>query len=321
MVLLVIVLLAALAKVASGTVIVSQSPEPGGGTSRWSQLWQDPTPAGNNLDGDSVCWEDFTLAQSMTIDHLQWWGTGASELGFQIEFWRQDPGTIAYQPLGVFYYGVEGNPTVHPEPPGFITVVPAESPDSGVIHYAADLPTPVTLAANSSGNPRWFVGVVGLTHQAYYTWNWAQGTGGSTRTFQFIRGGTTGGGPLFRRLSEGRALAVSGTALKGDFNRDGLTDVADIQSMMTALADSSGYASTYSLNIDQMSALGDFSGDGAVDNSDLQGLINLLAGGAAVAAVPEPATISLLLSLTVTVASALCVRRFCQHKPRGLRKD
>ena len=90
---------------AAGSVVVNQVPVSGGGLARASQLWQDPSGQGNDLDGDSVCWADFTLSAETTITHLEWWGAGACELGFQIEFWKQDPGTIAYQPWAFFYYG------------------------------------------------------------------------------------------------------------------------------------------------------------------------------------------------------------------------
>ncbi len=194
-------------------VLVSQQPVNGGGVSRWSQLWQDPTPAGNNLDGDAVCWEDLTLSQSTAINHIEWWGGGAWELGFQIEFWRQDPNTVAYQPLAVFDYGYygQGNPPVTPE--SRFVVAPADlvtsGGPSGLTHYVLDLANGVTLAANDVANPRWFIGIIGLTGQAYYTWNWAQGLGGSTRTFQFIRGGTLAGGDLFAVMPEGRALVLT----------------------------------------------------------------------------------------------------------------
>lgn len=201
----------AMPSMALGTVLVSQPPVVGGGVARSSQLWQDPSPAGNNLDGDAVCWEDFTLNQAAAISHFEWCGNGASELGFQIEFWRQDPGTIAYQPLGVFYYG-QGNPPVSPEPPGFITVTPADYVTSidtaGLTHFVLDLASSVNLAANNSGNPRWFIGIVGLTAQPFATWNWAQDSSGSAHTFQFIRGGTPAGGDLFHELPDGRALIL-----------------------------------------------------------------------------------------------------------------
>jgi len=191
--------------VAAADVVMNQPPVSGGGVSRWSQLWQDPGPNGNDLDGDSVCWADFTLAQPGAINHLEWWGVGACELGFRVEFWRQDPGTIAYQPMGVFYYG--GDHSVHPEAafdiaPGQYVVSPGPG---GINRYTWDMPAPVQLEANGGNNPRWFVAIIGLTHQAYVTWNWAQGTGGPGHTYQFIRGE----GPQFRSLGEGRALLVS----------------------------------------------------------------------------------------------------------------
>ena len=79
-----------LAAPSCAATLVSQSPVSGGGVTRWSQLWQDPGPDGNNLDSDAICWEDFSAAWPVTIERLEWWGTGACELGFQVEFWKQD---------------------------------------------------------------------------------------------------------------------------------------------------------------------------------------------------------------------------------------
>jgi hypothetical protein len=190
-------------------VIINQSAVAGGGTSRWSQLWQDPGPNGNDLDGDSVCFADFSLTWPASIENLEWWGGGACELGFQIEIWKQDPGTVAYQPLGLFYYG--GDHTVRPE--ARFSVTPADystATEAGLTHFTLDLSTPIQLAANNAANPRWFLCVIGLTQQAYHTFNWAQGSAAVPQTFQFIRGGTSGSGPLFRRLGDARSLFVTG---------------------------------------------------------------------------------------------------------------
>lgn len=193
-----------------GATIVSQPPIAGGGVMRWSQLWQDPGPNGNDLDGDSICWEDFSTAYPVVINHLEWWGNGASELGFRIDFWKQDPGTIAYQPWAVFEA-----PGSAVQPEARFTAAPGdyvEVPEAGgLTHYTLDLQTAVSLPANTAGNPRWFIAVIGLTQKAYYNWNWAQNSAGSSRTFQFIRGGTAGGGSLFRQLPEGRAFVLAGT--------------------------------------------------------------------------------------------------------------
>jgi hypothetical protein len=152
-----------------------------------------------------VCWEDFTLGARTAIDRIEWWGIGACELGFRIEFWKQDPGTVAYQPIGVFYYG--GNHSVLPDAKFTTTAFVTTPGPGGINHHTLDLAMPVVLNANDAVNPRWFIAIIGLTHQAYYTWNWSQGTGGSNRTFQFIRGS----GPQFRLLPEGRAMLLSGT--------------------------------------------------------------------------------------------------------------
>jgi hypothetical protein len=189
----------------SAATLVSQAPVDGGGVSRWSQLWQDPGPNGNDLDSDAICWEDFNAPWPVTIQRLEWWGVGACELGFQIEFWKQDPGTIAYQPWAVHEFGggvarPESRFTVAPD-----QLVIAAGP-GGLFHYMTDLVSPVSLPANNATNRRWFVGIIGLTHQAYYPWNWAQGTGGSTTTYQFLRAD----GRTFRPLPEGRALLMEG---------------------------------------------------------------------------------------------------------------
>jgi hypothetical protein len=81
----------------------------------------------------------------------------------------------------------------------------------------------------------------------------------------------------------------------GDFNRDGHVDAADILSMMTALANLSGYQIANSLSPSQLLLLGDLNHDGQVNNADLQSLLTLLqSGDGSTDAVPEPATFVLL---------------------------
>lgn len=203
--------------------LVSQLPVNGGGVSRWSQLWQDPGPNGNDLDSDAICWEDFAAQWPITIQRLEWWGTGACELGFQIEFWKQDPGTVAYQPWAVHEFG---GGVARPEvrfivAPDQLFISPGPG---GLFQYATDLVTPVNLTANDASNPRWFVGIIGLTH-LYYSWNWAQGTGGSARTYQFLRAD----GRTFRPLPEGRALLIDGILHEPPQLRIALTAQGKIQ--------------------------------------------------------------------------------------------
>lgn len=174
---------------------------------RWSKLWQDPLGQ-NDLDGDAICYEDFIATTPITINHMEWWGDHNPNKGFQIEYWKQDPGTIAYQPFGVFR-----GQGAQPERAFTSTNYGFDQVSTNLFHFSLDLPTPVSLAANGGNNPRWFVAIIGLTDVPYLEWNWAQGLGGSTRTFQWVRGGNEGGGDLYRVLGDGRAMVLSGSAV------------------------------------------------------------------------------------------------------------
>jgi hypothetical protein len=91
--------------------------------------------------------------------------------------------------------------------------------------------------------------------------------------------------PLAGRLGwNADALYTNGTIsvidtnyLPGDFDRDGHVSVADVSSMMTALADLSGYKATRVLSTGQLRSLGDLTGDGQTTNADVQGLLCHLA--------------------------------------------
>ena len=182
----------------------NQLPPTGGGTRRSSQWWVDPSGQGNDLDGDSACYADFVLAQPSEINRIEWWGDSLPNKGFQLEVWPQDPGTIAYQPYAVFRRS-GARPTWKLK----LTTVSSGYDASGTTHYWVDLATPITLGANGTSNVRWFFAVIGLTDVPFLQWNWAQGVGGSLRSYQWIRGGY-GGGDLFRSLPEGRALLLAG---------------------------------------------------------------------------------------------------------------
>jgi len=92
------------------------------------------------------------------------------------------------------------------------------------------------------------------------------------------------------------ALAIVETFLPGDFNRDGHVDAADVQAMMAALANLSGYNAAHSnLTATQLLDIEDVNNDGVVNNADLQAMLDLLkSGGGSSNSVPEPASLALL---------------------------
>lgn len=127
----------------------------------------------------------------------------------------------------------------------------------GLTHYSLEIPAPFTLEANSGVNPRWFIGVVGLSAQYQAAWKWARGTGGSNKTFRWLHGS---GGPVFQSLGEGRALVVADTSAPcpGDVDGNGTVDGGDLGVLLGQWG-TAGSA--------------DFDGNGTVDGADLGALL------------------------------------------------
>ena len=101
-------------------------------------------------------------------------------------------------------------------------------------------------------------------------------------------------------------VAPSPNYITGDFNRDGTVTAADISAMQQALSNLAGYKTTTGLNDVQLLSIGDVNGDGRITSTDVQALATELAnnamngptGGAALTAVPEPASlVTVLLAL------------------------
>ncbi len=249
-----IALVASLALAAASTlgaaVIVDSQPVVGG-TMRESHMWVDPGPDENDSDLDTVCWTDFTLTTPTTINHLEWWGTGTSELGFRIEVWKQDPNTIAYTPLGFFYYA-GANPKPIPTVMFETNALTITAGPGGLTHYSLELAVPFTLEPNTPQNPRWFIGVSGRSHQYLAAWTWARGTGASNKTARWLHGS---GGPVFQVLGEGRALVVGDTTppCPSDLDGDGQVDGADLGLLLGAWGTTSA----------------DLNDDGTTDGADL----------------------------------------------------
>jgi autotransporter-associated beta strand protein len=98
--------------------------------------------------------------------------------------------------------------------------------------------------------------------------------------------------------------AITTTFVKGDMNRDGHVNAADVTSMLSALTDINKFATTNNRFASDVAFVGDLDSDGAFTNLDLQSLLGLLAGGggSSVAPVPEPSAIVLFAVGGVMVA-------------------
>ena len=84
----------------------------------------------------------------------------------------------------------------------------------------------------------------------------------------------------------------------GDFNLDGTVTAADVQAMLTALADPNAFESLHGISASYFATMADVNKDGVVNNADVQALISMVANsgaGGSLSVVPEPAAGILLL--------------------------
>ena len=113
----------------------------------------------------------------------------------------------------------------------------------------------------------------------------------------------------FSYFHTGAVLVVNGASaevvpanatplLRGDITQDNHVNASDVTSLLTVLTDINAYKALHpTLDTLEASDTLDVDQDGIVSNADLQGLLNYLnAGHGSLAAVPEPASILLLLS-------------------------
>jgi photosystem II stability/assembly factor-like uncharacterized protein len=89
--------------------------------------------------------------------------------------------------------------------------------------------------------------------------------------------------------SFGGGLRVGHVAIAGDLDRDGQVTIADLSSMIAALANVTAYQTSKGLTDTELTSVGDVSGDSAFNNIDLQALIIHLANLAAGAGAAAPA--------------------------------
>ena len=111
-------------------------------------------------------------------------------------------------------------------------------------------------------------------------------------------------------FATGVLSVVHSNLVPGDFNRDGHETYADLPMMLLALSNMPAYKSLFTLSDADFLVIGDINVDGAVNNADVQSLLNFFKlGGGSVAAVSEPASITLMALATPLIVVSYRGRR------------
>jgi hypothetical protein len=104
------------------------------------------------------------------------------------------------------------------------------------------------------------------------TFSAGPGAPAGTRTISFtVNDGLANGNTAPKQITVQSAL------VPGDFNFNGHLDADDIQAMLVALTNLSGFQSTHQLSNANLLTLADLNGDGFVRNSDIQRLLDMAA--------------------------------------------
>jgi hypothetical protein len=133
--------------------------------------------------------------------------------------------------------------------------------------------------------------------------------------------------PIFLLYNNGVADSIMDTADDwvtinlvpfGDFNRDQNTTADDIPAMLAALTDLQPYKTNHQLTQEELVGFADINGDGKVDNVDIQAMLDYTAstGGGGAQAVPEPASLSLLLAAVLSMLVGQTQQRSRRIAPR-----
>jgi hypothetical protein len=92
--------------------------------------------------------------------------------------------------------------------------------------------------------------------------------------------------PDFANNLEATQQAIFDAVLRGDFDRNLKTNIADIKPMLKALTDLTVFQTNNELDDAELKAIADVDGSGSITNADVQALLDSLSGGPIM--VPEP---------------------------------
>jgi hypothetical protein len=247
------------------------SPLPTGGPAGASDHF---ISANSGTYGGKSRWVIFNT-QQWTGDYLS---AGVTAIG--MDLLNQDP-TTPFSVRLALLPGLPGGSGT----PGFVSNTPVVLPPDGQWHHEVfTLSESAMTLVNPSDPPQLFSDVLSAVSELRLFVN-----AGATPT------SVIGDDNTNAKIGLDNITAISAPKpVAGDFDLNGVRNAADVPAMLTALTDLNHFKTTNQLDDNGLLAIGDVNSDGKVNNADLQSLLNVLhAGGGSIAAVPEPATLSL----------------------------
>jgi autotransporter-associated beta strand protein len=168
----------------------------------------------------------------------------------------------------------------------------------------------VTNALTLNGAEINFSTVGSLTDSAFVFAHYGSLTGNPFSTITGLPAGYTI--DYNYQSSNALALILANGILHGDWDRNGVINVADIKTMLKALTDLATYKTQFNVSDADLVTIGDFNSSGTITNGDIQGLLAFVStqpGGGSISVVPEPSAILTALFGLVGCAGFVRMRR------------
>lgn len=154
------------------TSLVLQAPVPDGGVIRPSTVWINT--AGIEFQNDTIAWDEFEFPVDQLVTRVRWWGSEPMALGFQLEFFHQEPlSTVSKPDIALS----NQPPIVSHTVTSFSQVQTyfATPPSYNMYQFEADLPAPMFCAANT----RYHLSIYGRQPSTNELWQWASSPTGA----------------------------------------------------------------------------------------------------------------------------------------------
>ncbi|MCC7011069.1 MAG: hypothetical protein IT454_00790 [Planctomycetes bacterium] len=142
------------------TSLYHQPLSAGGGVLRPSTVWTNNL--GIDFENDTIAWDDFELGQDALVTRVRWVGTDALALGFQIEFFHQEPASSVLKPD----VALSGEPPISSQTVTGFTQQPL---GGGLVQFEADLATPMFCAAHTT----YHLSIIARAPATNVLWSWA----------------------------------------------------------------------------------------------------------------------------------------------------